>query len=161
MTYADGATASKTIEVTTPTVEPHEVSVLVPKLLNLSLATTTSFGAFTPGAAVVHHATTTATVTSTMNDAALTISDQSGVSPGFLVNGTSPLASRLRVRNSANAATPFADITANTVPLATWAAPVTSASVPLQFQQAIGATEALKYGSYAKRLTFVLSTTQP
>ena len=110
---------------------------------------------------MTHHATTTATVTSTMPDAALTISDQSGVSPGFLVNGTSPLASRLRVRNSASAATPFADITATPVPLASWTAPVTSATVPLQFQQAIGATEALKAGSYAKRLTFVLSTTQP
>ena len=93
---------------------------------------------------MVHHATTTATVTSTMNDAALTISDQSGVSPGFLVNGTS------RWRRACGCATPRVrpprspTSSANTVPLASWAAPVTSATVPLQFQQAIGATEALR-----------------
>jgi hypothetical protein len=161
VTYADGATASKTLELTTPTVEPHEVSVQVPKLLGLTLSAPTNFGSFTPGTAMTHHATTTASVTSTLPDAALTVSDQTGVSPGFLVNGTTPLASRLRVRNSAPASTPFSEITAAPVALGSWTAPVTAANVALQFQQSLGATEALKAGTYAKRLTFVLATTQP
>ena len=161
VTYADGTTDSKTIEIQSPTVEQHEVNIQVPKTLRLTLATPTSFGAFSPGTAVTHHATTTATVTSTMPDAALTVSDQSGVSPGFLVNGTSPLASRLRVRNSTNAATPFADLSATPANLGSWTAPITNAAVQLQFQQSIGVNEALKAGSYSKTLTFVLSTTQP
>ena len=33
--------------------------------------------------------------------------------------------------------------------------------VPVEFQQSIGATDALRTGIYAKTLTFTLSTTTP
>jgi hypothetical protein len=44
---------------------------------------------------------------------------------------------------------------------ATWTAPVSNAAVAITFRQHIGATDALRTGSYAKTLTFTLSTTSP
>ena len=38
-----------------------------------------------------------------------------------------------------------------------WNGPVTSALVPIQFKQAIGAGEALRAGTYSAKLTFTLS----
>ena len=43
----------------------------------------------------------------------------------------------------------------------TWSAPVSNDQVTVTFKQAIGATDALRTGTYAKTLTFTLSTTQP
>ena len=43
----------------------------------------------------------------------------------------------------------------------TWTAPVSHDPVTVTFKQHIGATDALRTGSYSKTLTFTLSTTNP
>ena len=64
----------------------------VPATLSLTLGTSASFGAFTPGVAKDYTASTTANVISTAGDATLTSSD-----PGHLMNGTFALPSPLEV----------------------------------------------------------------
>ena len=122
----------------------------VPATLSLSLGTPASFGSFTPGVARDYTASTTATVVSTAGDAALTAADPSSTAPGRLVNGTFALITPLQVAGSALPST-----------VKTYAAPVTNDSVAVDFKQSIGASEPLRTGSYAKTLTFTLSTTNP
>jgi hypothetical protein len=43
----------------------------------------------------------------------------------------------------------------------TWAQPVANDPVSVDFKQSIGASDALRTGTYAKTLTFTLSTTNP
>jgi beta-xylosidase len=119
---------------------PGSVGGTVPATLSLTLGAPASFGPFTPGLTKEYTATTTASVTSTAGDAALTTSD-----PGHLVNGSFALAQPLRVEF-----TP-----------ATWTGPVSNDSVAITFRQAIGASEPLRTGTYSKTLTFTLSTTTP
>jgi hypothetical protein len=45
--------------------------------------------------------------------------------------------------------------------LLTWSAPVSNDPVQIFFEQKIGANDALRTGTYAKTLTFTLSTDQP
>jgi hypothetical protein len=45
--------------------------------------------------------------------------------------------------------------------LLTWNGPVANDHVDLDYKQHIGANDALRTGSYAKTLTFTLSTTTP
>jgi hypothetical protein len=47
------------------------------------------------------------------------------------------------------------------VSLLTYTGPVSNDAVTVSFRQAIGATDALRTGSYSKTLTFTLSTTAP
>ena len=93
-----------------------------------------------PGVDHEYTATTTANVISTAGDASLTVSD-----PGHLMNGTFALPESLRV-----------DIAP-----AAWTGPVSNAAVAITFRQHIGATDALRTGTYNKILTFTLSTTSP
>jgi hypothetical protein len=79
-------------------------------------------------------------VISTAGDAALTYSD-----PGHLTNGAFSLPSPLQV----------------TLSKSTWTAPVSNDPVTIGFKQHIGATDALRTGTYSKTLTFTLSTTTP
>ena len=111
----------------------------VPATLSLSIGPA-SFGAFTPGAARDYVATTTATVISTAGDASLTHSD-----PGHMANGPFTLPQPLRVE----------------LPKSSWTAPVSNDAVTVTFRQAIGATDALRTGTYTRTLTFTLSTTTP
>ena len=99
-----------------------------------------SFGTFTPGIARDYTAQTSATVTSTAGNAALSVSD-----PGHLMNGDYALPQPLRVELSK----------------ASWTGPVSNDLVALVFRQAIGAGDALRTGSYSKTLTFTLSSTTP
>jgi tripartite motif-containing protein 71 len=122
----------------------------VPAALVLSLGTAGSFGAFTPGVARTYTTAVAAEVLSTAGDAALTVSDPSNVAPGRLVNGAFALTQPLLAGG--------APLPAN---VRTWAAPVSHEPVSIEFAQTIGATEPLRTGSYAKTLTFTLSTTQP
>ena len=39
--------------------------------------------------------------------------------------------------------------------------PTANEAVPIEFKQAVGATDALRTGAYGKALTFTLSTTAP
>jgi hypothetical protein len=119
---------------------PGTVGGSVPPTLSLALGAPASFGPFTPGVAKDYAASTTATVTSTAGDATLTSSD-----PGHLANGSFTLPSPLQVAFSKS----------------TWNAPVSNDAVSVGFTQHIGATDALRTGSYSRTLTFTLSTTAP
>ncbi len=125
------------------TVSPHQdatVAGAVPATLSLSLGAPASFGTFTPGLAHDYTAATTASVISTAGGATLSVSD-----PGHLTNGAFSLPEALQV-----------DIAP-----AAWTGPVSNAAVAIAFHQHIGATDALRTGSYSRTLTFTLSTTTP
>ena len=79
---------------------------------------------------------------------------------GRLVNGTYALSSPLQVRANGNAFAPVGAAASPTL-LLTYAEPVTTTSVTVDFRQSIPATETLRAGNYGKTLTFTLSTTTP
>jgi hypothetical protein len=112
----------------------------VPATLSLTLGSNAAFGQFTPGVDKDYTASTTANIISTAGDATLTSSD-----PGHLMNGAFALPSPLEVSFSKS----------------TWTAPTSNESVTIGFKQHIGATDALRTGSYSRTLTFTLSTTTP
>ena len=111
----------------------------MPATLSLTVAPA-SFGAFTPGVTQEYVATTAATVTSTAGDATLSTSDA-----GHLANGAFTLPEPLRIELSRT----------------TWSAPVSNDPVQVTFRQRINSTDALRTGTYAKTVTFTLSTTSP
>jgi hypothetical protein len=138
-----------------------------PATLTLTLGPSASFDAFVPGLAREYVATLAATVLSTADNAALTVTDPGTPAPGHLVNGPRWLADPLRAAGaSANevahpgtegaVGTPAAPLT-----LLTYSGPVTNDVATLTFKQTIGETEPLRTGSYSKTLTFTLSTTAP
>jgi hypothetical protein len=57
----------------------------------------------------------------------------------------------------------FAPITGTNTPLTllTYAGPVSASQVTIGLKQTVGANESLRTGTYAKTLTFTLSTTTP
>jgi alpha-L-rhamnosidase len=112
----------------------------VPPTLSLTLGAPASFGPFAPGVEKTYEASTSATVTSTAGDAALTVSD-----PGHLSNGSFTLRDPLQVSFSK----------------ARWTAPVSNDPVTLAFEQHVGANDPLRTGTYSRTLTFTLSTTNP
>ena len=120
---------------------PGTVGGTVPATLSLTLGAPASFGTFTPGVDRTYEAATTATVTSTAGDAALSVSPQ----PAYLANGAFTLSEPLQVAFSK----------------AAWTGPVSNDPVTITFSQHIGATQPLRTGSYSKTLTFTLSTTNP
>ena len=128
--------------------------------LSLALGTPAAFGAFKPGLAGDYTAGTTATVISTAGDAALSVADPSATATGHLVNGTFWLPAPLQA-NANNGA--FSEVKGSSAPatLLTYSGPISNDVVALGFKQAIGATDALRTGTYAKTLTFTLSTTTP
>jgi hypothetical protein len=127
----------------------------VPATLSLKLGAAPAFGPFTPGVAKDYFASTTATVTSTAGDAALIVQDTSPFYTNHLVNGSFALPQELQVMNSAGAY--------QTMPAGVrfWGAPASNDVVPVNFKQSIGANDPLRTGTYAKTLTFTLSTTSP
>ena len=112
----------------------------MPATLSLTLGAPAAFSPFVPGVAAEYTATTGATVTSTAGEATLSVSD-----PGHLVNGAFTLPQPLRVELSK----------------AAWTAPVSNDGVTVTFRQAIGASDALRTGTYSRTVTFTLSTTSP
>jgi alpha-L-rhamnosidase len=135
-----------------------DVGGYVPATLALSLGGAASFGSFVPGVEAEYSATTTATVTSTAGDAALSVQDPGAVVPGHLVNGAYALAQPLLVAAGAGA---FAPVAAGPTTLLAYDGPVANDAVALHFRQAIGANEPLRTGSYGKTLTYTLSTDTP
>ena len=88
---------------------------------------------------------------STAGDATLTVSDPSPLATGHLVNGTFSLPQPLKVGGALLPATPK-----------TWTrTDVQRRRSRVTFSQAIGASDALRTGTYAKTLTYTLSTTTP
>jgi hypothetical protein len=131
-------TLTRSYTVLTATNTNGGVSGTVPATLALTVAPAT-FGAFTPGVDRTYEASTTATVTSSAGDAALTVDG------GTLSNGAFSLREALQVAFSRSS----------------WAAPVANDAVTVAFKQHISATEPLRTGPYSKTLTFTLSTTNP
>ena len=76
---------------------PGDVSGIVPATLALTLGPAATFGTFVPGVTQDYSASTTATVTSTGADAALSVLDASSTATGRLVNGTYALADPLQI----------------------------------------------------------------
>jgi uncharacterized repeat protein (TIGR01451 family) len=144
--------------ISTATPVPGDVGGTVPATLSLTLGVPAGFGAFTPGLAHVYSASMTATITSTAADATLVVSDPSSFAPGRLVNGTFALAEPLRVSAGGGAE---ATVTTAGTPVLALTGPVSNSVAMLGFNQAIGASEALRTGSYSKTLTFTLATTSP
>jgi hypothetical protein len=145
--------ADQTATFVTGVSVPATVGGSVPATLALTLGAPAAFGAFTPGVAKDYSATTTATVVSSAADAALSVSDPDTVAPGHLVNGAFSLPSPLTTSAGAVSGTPLT--------VKTWSAPVSNDQVPVTFGQHIGSGDALRTGTYAKTLTFTLSTTTP
>jgi hypothetical protein len=133
------------------------VGSTVSPALALTVGGPAGFGSFVPGVAGTYGAGTTADVLSTAGDAALAVTDP-GANPGHLVNGPFVMAQPLQAR--ANGGT-FASLSGAPLTLLTYTGPVSHAPVALDFQQAIGSTDPLRTGTYAKTLTFTLSTTTP
>jgi hypothetical protein len=133
--------------------------------LSLTLGTPAAFGAFTPGLAKDYAASTTANVVSTAGDALLSVADPSATATGHLVNGAFSLPSALQAKASSAAGSGggFANVGGSAAPTAllTYALPASNDAVTVAFSQHVGASDALRTGSYAKTLTFTLSTTTP
>jgi peptidoglycan/xylan/chitin deacetylase (PgdA/CDA1 family) len=119
---------------------PGDVGGSVPATLSLTLGAPATFGAFAPGVAKDYVASTTATVTSSAGDAALTVSD-----PGHLTNGAFALPQPLRVE----------------LAKASWDGPAANEAVAIMFKQRVEATDALRTGAYSRTLVLTLSTTTP
>ncbi len=128
----------------------------MPATLALNLSGPASFGAFTPGLGTDYYASTKATVISTAGDATLTVADSSTTAPGHLVNGAFSLPQALQV--SGTTAGAYSALPAT---LKTYDAPASNDDVAVSFKQTIGDKDALRTGTYAKSLTFTLSTTTP
>ena len=163
-----GSDASNTVTLTATSVsDPSKTATAscgqgtvggtVPATLSLTLGPAASFGAFQPGVPRDYFASTPATVTSTAGDATLSVADPSATAPGHLVNGTFSLPQALQ----ATGGTTYAPLGGSPTALKTWSAPVSNDPVTLSFKQSIAATDALRTGTYAKTLTFTLSTTNP
>jgi X-Pro dipeptidyl-peptidase len=140
---ANGNTSTKSFNVIVGGDSP--VGGTVPATLALTMGAPVQFGAFTPGVAKDYTAGTTATVLSTAGDATLSVADPSPTNTGKLVNGTFALATPLQGLGV----------------IKTWTAPTSNEVVPITFTQSIAANEPLRTGTYAKTLTFTLSTTTP
>jgi hypothetical protein len=135
----------------------------VPATLALTLGAPAGFGAFTPGAAKEYTAAQTANVISTAGDATLSVTDPSSTAPGRLVNGAFSLVTPLRAVATSPDSTSAGASSLSGAPLtlASWNKPVSNDPVQVLFTQSIAANEPLRTGSYAKTLTFTLSTTTP
>jgi sugar phosphate isomerase/epimerase len=139
----------------------------VPTMLALGLPTQPgSFGTFAPTVSRSYDTAVAATVTSTAGDALLSVTDPSTTATGHLVNGAFSLPSALTVRaiNATNPTQAYAALSgtpSTPTNLLTYTGPVNTDAVTLGFRQAIGATDVLRSGNYAKTLTFTLSTTAP
>jgi len=140
----------------------------VQSVMQLAIPNTSgTFGTFVPGVGTNYNTALPATVTTTTGDAALSVTDTSSTAPGHLVNGAFSLASALQARavglgdSPLPAFAPLSETAGTALSLRSWSAPVTSAPLTLDLRQAVGATEALRAGTYSKSLTFTLSTTTP
>ena len=131
--------------------------------LALTLGAPASFAPFTPGVANTYTASTTANVVSTAGDALLSVADPSSNNPGHLVNGAFALPQALKAAATSAGGTSAGVGTVSGSPLSllSWSNPISNDAVTVTFTQGIGATDALRTGSYSKTLTFTLSTTSP
>ena len=162
-----GNTESKTVAYSVlQTTVDGTVNGSVPATLSLTITgLPATFGAFTAGVARTYSTSAQANVVSTAGDALLSVADPSSTATGHLVNGAFSLPQPLqaRARNAANTGTAYNNVGSSASPLnlLTYPGPVSNDAVNLEFQQVIGANDALRTGTYSKTLTFTLSTTTP
>jgi sugar phosphate isomerase/epimerase len=159
---ADNATERILLAAGSTDVALAEVGGNVPSALALSVSPGVGFGTFMPATARTYETALAASVVATTGDATLAVTDP-GPSPGHLVNGANALAAPLQIR-AVNAAVPGSAWmplgAANT--LLTYTGPTAGAdAVTIGLRQAIAANEVLRSGTYAKTLTFSLTTTAP
>ncbi len=145
---------------------PLGVGGTVPATLALTLGSpSASFGTFTPGVAADYMAAETADVLSTAGNGTLSVADPDTANPGHLVNGTFVMAQALQADATSPAGTggAFAPVGGANAPttLLTYTGPVSHDPVTVNFKQPVAANDPLRTGTYAKTLTFTLSTTQP
>jgi hypothetical protein len=135
----------------------------VPATLSLSIGGAATLGPFIPAISSEYMTSVPATITTTAGDSALSVADANPVSPGKLVNGSFSLPQPLQVKATAASAPngQFAPLGSTPLQLMGYSAPISLDTVTVSFKQAIGATDALRTGVYAKTLTFTLSTTTP
>jgi len=165
VTAHDTAGNPKTVTTTYNVVEqdPGDVGGDTPATLTITLGNAGSLGPFIPGVAKDYTTTMLAKVISTAADATLTVADPSSTAPGHLVNGSFVLPQPLSARalNAANTGSMFRTVSGTPLTLLTYGAPVSNDAVTLEFKQPIAANDALRTGTYAKTLTYTLSTTTP
>ena len=144
---------------------PGDVTGSVPGTMSLTLGGTATFSPFIPGVTQDYVASTTATVTSTAEDATLSVTDPSETHTGRMVNGAHALAQPLHARATSPRGTggAFAPIggTSSPITLLTYGQPVGKDVATVEFRQSIAETDGLRRGTYGKTLTFTLSTTTP
>jgi aminopeptidase N len=138
--YTPGKPSESYCYCVAPATNTSTVGGSVAATLALTLGTPPPFAPFVPGVAKDYTTATSATVISSAENATLSVSD-----PGHLTNGAYELPSPLEV----------------TIAKTSWTAPTANETVPIDFKQHIGATDALRTGTYSRALTFTLSTTQP
>jgi hypothetical protein len=163
--FSDPTPGQANFVTTVETSVNGDVGGTVPATLSLSLGPPAAFGPFTPGVARTYDASTSANVISSAGDATLSVADPSTNATGHLVNGSYALPQALTAKASSAGGTgrDFAPVRGSTDPttLLTYGGPISNDAVTVAFRQAIGASDALRTGSYAKTLTFTLSTTTP
>ena len=109
-------------------VAPATAGGSVPATLALTLGASASFGAFQPGVEKTYATSTIADVVSTAGDATLTVAG-----PVRLTNGAFSLPEPVQVQFSKSS----------------WSGPASHDAVTVDFSQHIGATDALRTGTYA------------
>ncbi len=168
--YAGGQTfrityANNSVTLVAAATTDTPVGGTVPATLSLTLGPAAQFPALVPGVGATYEASTTANVISTAGDALLSVADPSSNNTGHLVNGTFflPQPLQARARNAANTGTAYNNVGSSASPLnlLTWNGPVSNDALTIGFSQRVNANDALRTGTYAKTLTFTLSTTQP
>jgi hypothetical protein len=132
--------------------------------LSLSVLPAAPLGPFLPGVAADYTTSAVATVTTPTPNATLTIVDASGVGvPGELYNqtGAVSLDAPLQASGSSSApgatGNPFGPIGPTQLTLVTYSPPVTGDPVTIDLMQPIGASEALRSGTYSKTVTLTLT----
>jgi hypothetical protein len=138
------------------------VNGAVADALSLTLnATSTSLGGFVPGVAANYDASVTGTATST-GPSVLSVRD-AGTNAGFLLNGSTPLASALQVcaTSSMSPACSYASLGATSQQLLAFGSSTAATPLTVGLRQAIGAGDALSAGTYGTSLTFTLSAGTP
>jgi hypothetical protein len=163
----NASAASAPVTVTEPLTSTSATSTVAgttQPTLSLALGSPASFGDFTPGVAKDYTAKMAATVVSSAGDGTLSVSDPSSTAAGHLLNGAFSLLQPLQAHASSGLGSSvgaLAPVGAGPLALLTYAGPVGSDAVTIDFKQPITTADALRTGSYSKTLTFTLSTTQP
>jgi hypothetical protein len=103
----------------------------------------------------------TGTATST-GPSVLSVRD-AGTNPGFLLNGSTPLASALKVcaTSSASPTCSYASLSGTAQQLLAFGSSTAAAPLTVGLRQSIGAADALTAGTYGKSLTFTLAAGTP